>query len=74
MQFAEIGNLLERQRGVLDQPYGGRFGHQGHCAHGGPLRAADDVSWLRRYPTQPPDNLEITGIARYIGGERARRK
>ena len=28
MQAAEIGDLLEGERGVLDQPYGGRLGHQ----------------------------------------------
>ena len=35
MQFAEIGNLLEGQRGVFDQPHGGRLGHQG-SSHLGP--------------------------------------
>jgi hypothetical protein len=27
VQFAEIGDLVERQGGVFDQPYGGRFRH-----------------------------------------------
>jgi hypothetical protein len=32
MQTAELGDLIEGQRGVFDQPYGGRLGHQG-CGH-----------------------------------------
>ncbi len=28
VQTAEIGDLFKGQRGVLDQPYGGRFRHQ----------------------------------------------
>ena len=33
MQFAEIGNLVKGERGVFDQPHGGRLGHQrsGHA-------------------------------------------
>ena len=42
VQLAEIRDLVERQRGVLDQPNGGRFGHQGcWLGHGNsPLRSA----------------------------------
>ena len=29
VQPAEVGDLLEGQRGVVDQPDGGRLGHQG---------------------------------------------
>ena len=28
MQFAELGDLVKGERGVLDQPDGGRLGHQ----------------------------------------------
>jgi succinyl-CoA synthetase beta subunit len=42
VQFAEVGHLIERQRGVLDQPNGGGFRHQGcGLCHGkSPLRSA----------------------------------
>ena len=33
VQFAELGDLIERQRGVFDQPDGRRFGHQRRFAH-----------------------------------------
>ena len=33
MQLAEIGDLIERQRRVLDQPYGGPFRHKGLGRH-----------------------------------------
>jgi hypothetical protein len=33
VKLAEIGDLVERERGVLDEPYGGRLGHQ-RCNHG----------------------------------------
>ena len=29
VKAAEFGDLLERQRGVVDQPGGGRMGHEG---------------------------------------------
>jgi hypothetical protein len=28
MQAAEVGDLLESQAGIVDQPHGGGFGHQ----------------------------------------------
>ena len=28
VQMAEFGDLLEAERGVVDQPYGSRLGHQ----------------------------------------------
>jgi hypothetical protein len=33
VKAAEFGDLLERERAILDQPGGGRMGHQGlgHC-------------------------------------------
>jgi hypothetical protein len=34
MQAAEIGDLLEGERGVVDQPDGGRLGHQRFFGHG----------------------------------------
>ena len=34
MHAAEIGNLLKGDRGVVDQPDGCRFGHQGRVGHG----------------------------------------
>jgi hypothetical protein len=34
MQFAEIGDLIERQRGVLDKPDRRRLWHQRGVAHG----------------------------------------
>ena len=33
MQFAELCNLIEGQRGVLDKPDGGRLRHQWRVAH-----------------------------------------
>ena len=33
VQFAELGDLIEGQRGVLDQPDGGRLRHQRRVAH-----------------------------------------
>ena len=33
MQFAEIGDLIEGQRGVLDEPNGRRLRHQRGVAH-----------------------------------------
>ena len=35
VQAAEFGDLLEGERGVVDQPDGGRFGHQGGTVHDG---------------------------------------
>ena len=41
VQLAEIGDLVERQRGVLDEPDGGRLRHQRRGRHGkSPLRFA----------------------------------
>ena len=42
MQPAERGDLIERQGGALDQPYGGRLGHEGqrHSSSAGPSRPA----------------------------------
>ena len=37
VELAEIGDLLEGQRGVLDQPDGGRLGHQWNCRAHNPL-------------------------------------
>src|SRR5207302_6371499 len=34
MQFAEVRDLIERKRGVLDQPDGGRLRHQRRTGHG----------------------------------------
>ena len=34
MQFAEVGDLVERQRGVLDQPNGRCLRHQQRMGHG----------------------------------------
>src|SRR5204862_215481 len=34
MQFAELGDLLEGKRGVLDEPDGGRLWHQRLTGHG----------------------------------------
>ena len=34
VKLAEVGDLIERQRGVLHQPHGGCFGHQRCCYHG----------------------------------------
>jgi hypothetical protein len=28
MKAAEVGNLLESERGVLDEPHGGSLGHE----------------------------------------------
>jgi len=32
VQLAEFRDLVERQRGIVQQPHGGGFGHQGGCA------------------------------------------
>jgi hypothetical protein len=34
MQAAEIGDLFKRQTGIVHQPDGGGFGHQGLCFDG----------------------------------------
>ena len=34
VQAAELGDLLEGERGVVDQPDGGRLGHQRGAVHG----------------------------------------
>jgi len=34
MKLAKIGDLIERERGVLDQLHGGGFRHQRYGAHG----------------------------------------
>jgi hypothetical protein len=34
VKLAEVGDLIERERGVLDQPDGGCFRHQRRCGHG----------------------------------------
>src|SRR5262249_32228938 len=39
-KLAEVGDLIERERGVLDQPDGGCFRHQRRCGHG------EAYSWL----------------------------
>jgi len=33
VELAEFGDLIERERGVLDQPDGGGFRHQRRCGH-----------------------------------------
>jgi len=33
MQVAQLRDLVERQRGILDQPHGGCFRHQGRGRH-----------------------------------------
>jgi len=33
VQATEVGDLLEAEGGVVDQPDGGRLGHQGFCHH-----------------------------------------
>ena len=41
MHLGEVGDLIERQRGIVDEPHGSRFGHQRCIAHGkSPLRFA----------------------------------
>jgi hypothetical protein len=49
VEIAEVGDLAERQAGVVDQPDGGGLGHQGG-GHGftpsGPMRALS-LSWHR---------------------------
>ncbi|MGY3406330.1 hypothetical protein ACVWZV_002443 [Bradyrhizobium sp. GM5.1] len=34
VHFGEIGDLIEGQRGIVEQPDGGRLGHQRCVAHG----------------------------------------
>src|SRR5262249_59203516 len=45
VKLAEVGDLIERERGVLDQPDGGCFRHQRRCDHG-------EISSALRPPSQ----------------------
>jgi hypothetical protein len=50
VHFGEIGHLIEGQRGIVDQPHGGRLGHQGCIAHGkSPLRFAHPLGRRNRW-------------------------
>src|SRR5262245_29471321 len=48
VQTAEFGDLLEGERGVVDQPYGGRFWHQRGTVHWRPQGDNGPLPPLRR--------------------------
>ena len=67
MQLAEFRDLVERQRGVLDQPHGGGFRHQRRFLHG-------KISFALRPPFagEAGSSSGMTGIARNIGADGGR--
>jgi hypothetical protein len=56
VQLAEIGNLVERQRGVLHQPYGGGLGHQRLSRHG-----TISGAFFRNFPIIPWTSPALAG-------------
>ncbi len=69
VQLAEIGDLIERQGRVLDQPDGGGFRHQRLVRHAG-------ISLALRPPqaAKPLLDREMAEDGPYIGDERAARQ
>jgi hypothetical protein len=70
VKFAEVGDLIEGQRRIFDQPHGGRFGHQGRGIAHGSLRLCDSPGVAIRHATEPRAILEINGVGGYIRAER----
>ena len=63
VQFAELGDLIERQRSVLDQPDGGGLGHQRRFGHDGLLGLARRTPPPFARGEAKPQIVKLEGIA-----------